>query len=100
MNKENRKRLKYRKQASSHQTGESWWVWQIGERDSEVLQLQISHRNVICSRGNVNNNIVTNLHGYWTYYSNQSLIYINIKPPCCTLETNNIVCQLYHNKLF
>ena len=51
----------------------------------------------MCSIGNINNNIVTNLRGYWTYYSNQFLIYISIKPLCCTLETNNIVCQLYHN---
>ena len=27
------------------------------------------------------------------------MLYINVKPLCCTPETNNIVCQLYFKKI-
>ena len=33
-----------------------------------------------------------------TYHGEHSLMYKIVKLPCCTSETNNIVCQLHFNK--
>ena len=36
--------------------------------------------------------------GYWTCHGDCVGMYMIVGSLCCTLETNNVVCQLYFNK--